>query len=171
MVIFEIRKSEITKWAWFGMHYLNRAQQACKFLFGFKIYHRFEHANWKLNSYMGSMQHMLRRAVRGSHLIASGISDWATWSQLFRVVTNNTNYGKETPCKTWKSICLLFSSQSNLNLNSSLIVRDRVRTCFRRHSKSQNEKTGGTNLKHGDSGSYRFAKKTHFYGFAAQVLI
>ena len=74
------------------------------------------------------MQHMLRRAVRGSHLIASGISDWATWSQLFRVVTNNTNYGKETPCKTWKSICLLFSSQSNLNLNSSLIVQDRVRT-------------------------------------------
>ena len=110
---------------------------------------------------MGSMQHMLRRAVRGSHLIASGISDWATWSQLFRVVTNNTNYGKETPCKTWKSICLLFSSQSNLNLNSSLIVRDRVRTCFQRHSKSQNEKTSGTNLKHWDSGSFRFAKKAH----------
>ena len=92
---------------------------------------------------MGSMQHMLRRAVRGSHLIASGISDWATWSQLFRVVTNNTNYGKETPCKTWKSICLLFSSQCNLNLNSSsLIVRDRVRICFQRHL--QNEKTSKT---------------------------
>ena len=88
---------------------------------------------------MGSMQHMLRRAVRSSHLIASGISDWATWSQLFRVVTNNTNYGKETPCKTWKSICLLFSSQSNLNLNSSLIVRDRVR--IRVFNVTQNRET------------------------------
>ena len=85
------------------------------------------------------MQHMLRRAVRGSHLIASGISDWATWSQLFRVVTNNTNYGKETPCKTWKSICLLFSSQSNLNLNSSLIVQDRVRTRLVKVSYSQKQ--------------------------------
>ena len=110
------------------------------------------------------MQHMLRRAVRSSHLIASGISDWATWSQLFRVVTNNTNYGKETPCKTWKSICLLFSSQSNLNLNSSLIVRDRVR--IRVFNVTQNRKTkkrvGLTwNIEIPDL-LFRFAKKKHW---------
>ena len=110
------------------------------------------------------MQHMLRRAVRSSHLIASGISDWATWSQLFRVVTNNTNYGKETPCKTWKSICLLFSSQSNLNLNSSLIVRDRVR--IRVFNVTQNRKTkkrvGLTwNIEIPDL-LFRFAKKAHW---------
>ena len=37
-----------------------------------------------------------------------------------------------------------------------------VRTCFQRHSKSQNKKTSGTNLKHWNSGFFRFAKKAHW---------